>query len=121
MPKNRLEELYLADLNIDDNNTEEQPKSEVDLIIDKEDIALVKGTSDNPRAPLGDLRYNFDKEDCTVYLKLLSLYASDKAFEREILPQQLCPLLRLLAACYDERYVSFCRINVQPITIFISF
>ena len=61
-----MEEYYLADLITEDDNggsMKEESQDEVDLILDKNDKALVKGTSNNPRAPLGDLRYNFDKEN----------------------------------------------------------
>ena len=98
----RLEELYLADLSTDDSE-DASNKSDVELITDTFDKSLVKGTSNNPIAPIADLRYNFDKEDCSVYIKLLTLFVSEKSFERDLLPQQLCSLLRLLAACYDER------------------
>ena len=96
----------MADLNAADGNEgniEQKPHFVVDLITDERDKALVKGTLDNHHAPPADLRYNFDKGECVVYIKLLSLYVSEEIYEREVLPQQLCPLLRLLAACYDER------------------
>ena len=101
-----MEECYLADLNtVDGNggNTETQPQAAVNLIANEEDKALVKGTSGNHLAPPADLRYNFDKGECVVYIKLLSLFVSQDSHKREVLPQQLCPLMRLLAACYDER------------------
>lgn len=99
-------------MDVDDTIAEQRPQSELDLIVNESDRALVKGTSDNHRAPPGDLRYNFDKEECAVYLKLLSMHVSEKPYEREVLPQQLCPLLRLLAACYDERSVSNLRTSL---------
>ncbi len=103
----RLEDLYLADLitrDGNDTNSKKGSQADVALISDPFDKSLVEGISNNARAPMADLRYNFDKEDCSVYIKLLALFVADKPFERELLPQQLCPLLRLLAACYDERY-----------------
>ena len=77
----RLEELYLGDLNPDNNPASGKSNSEVDLIADGFDKSLVKGTSNNMHAPPADLRYNFDKEDCSVYIKLLTLFVGDKSFE----------------------------------------
>ena len=101
-----MEEYYPADLNtVDGNcgNIETQAQAAVNLIANEEDKARVKGTSDNHLAPPADLCYNFDKGECIVCIKLLSLFLSHDSHKREVLPQQLCPLIRLLAACYDER------------------
>jgi len=78
--------------------------SEMALICDEEDRTLAMGTSNNPRAPKGEMRFNIDKDESVIYIKFLRLHSSESLYTRELLPQQLCPLLRLLATCHDVRY-----------------
>ena len=101
-----LEDEFLGDLENADTflSSDSRPRTTKLAVKDKEDKAMIDGSSNNVRAPKAELRYNIDKEDAVVYLKLLSLHASDDLRKREILPQQLCPLLRLLTVANDERY-----------------
>eukprot|EP00979_Chaetoceros_neogracilis_P016426 scaffold8009_cov174-Chaetoceros_neogracile.AAC.1 len=55
-------------------------------------------------APKGEMRYNIDEGEAVVYLKLLSLHVSNDLHNRDVVTQQLCPLLRLLTVAYEERY-----------------
>ena len=96
-------EEFLGDLT---DPTESEPSEDLDsqmVIDDPSDRAIVLGTSGNRRSPRGALRFNIDEGDAVVYVKFLSLAASDDALARSSLTQ-LCPLLRLLATCYDSRY-----------------
>ena len=96
-------EEFLGDLS---DPTESEPSEGMDsqmVIDDPSDRAIVTGTSGNRRSPLGALRFNIDAEDAVVYVKFLSLAASDDPVSRSSLTQ-LCPLLRLLATCHDSRY-----------------
>ena len=100
-----LEESFLGDI-VDDSTqkpseTEDQATGLV--IADASDRAIIAGTSANPRAPTGAMRFNIDGEDALVYCNFLSLAASNDPAKRMLLPQ-LCPLLRLLAACHDRTF-----------------
>lgn len=103
-----MEEFFLGDFNETPASKSTQVEdSNITLIIaDEEDKALTLGTSNNNRAPKGEMRFNIDKGDAVIYVKFLRLHASKNVYTREVLPQQLCPLLRLLATCHDVRYVS---------------
>ena len=96
-------EEFLGDLS---DPTESEPSEGMEsqmVIDDPSDRAIVTGTSGNRRSPRGALRFNIDEEDAVVYVKFLSLAASDDPVARSSLTQ-LCPLLRLLATCHDARY-----------------
>jgi hypothetical protein len=71
---------------------------------DKADRALLDGSSGIKMAPKGEMRYNIDEGEAVVYLKLLSLHVSNDLHNRDVVTQQLCPLLRLLTVAYEERY-----------------
>ena len=86
-----LEDVYLGDFE--------------GVVKDDMDKKLLNGTSGNKAAPNGEIRYNIDdEEDSVVYVKLLSLHLSDDLHTRNVVTQQLCPLLRLLTVAYEERY-----------------
>ena len=96
-------EEFLGDLS---DPTESEPSEGMEsqmVIDDPSDRAIVSGTSGNRRSPRGALRFNIDVDDAVVYVKFLSLAASDDPSLRSSLTQ-LCPLLRLLATCHDTRY-----------------
>ena len=96
-------EEFLGDLS---DPTESEPSEGMEsqmVIDDPSDRAIVSGTSGNRRSPRGALRFNIDVDDAVVYVKFLSLAASDNPSLRSSLTQ-LCPLLRLLATCHDTRY-----------------
>jgi hypothetical protein len=101
-----LENEYLGDLDNVDSYLDPASNSQKNAINikDVDDKAMVDGNSINKRAPKAELRYNIDRDEAVVYLKVLSLFTSDDPRTREILPQQLCPLLRLLTVAYDERF-----------------
>jgi Fanconi anemia group D2 protein len=96
-----LENNYLGDLEVMTGDGNGNGRL---VVKDKNDRSLIEGSAKNNNAPKAELRYNIDNEDAIVYLKLLSLHASEKYQEREVLPHQLCPLLRLMTVAYDERY-----------------
>ena len=97
-----LEDLFLGDLT-DPSESEPSERESQAIIDDPADRAIVAGTSGNPRAPRGAMRYNIDGDDALVYVKFLSLAASNDPAMRNSLAQ-LGPLLRLLATCHDVRY-----------------
>jgi hypothetical protein len=100
-----LEENFLGDLKTNDV-TPADGFSQVDSQYVKSDVdrAILEGTSTLKRAPKGAIRFNIDKEEAVVYLKLLTLHASDNPYTRDDLTRQLCPLVRLLSIAYDERF-----------------
>jgi len=97
-----LEDLFLGDMT-DPSESEPSERETQAIIDDPADRAIVTGTSGNPRAPRGAMRYNIDGDDALVYVKFLPLAASNDPTKRNSLAQ-LGPLLRLLATCHDVRY-----------------
>jgi len=71
---------------------------------DSDDLALVNGTSTNIIAPRGEIRFSIEGPHPEVYVKILSLLSSYDMIERELLPVQLCPMFRLVAALNDTRH-----------------
>lgn len=101
---NTLEDTYFGDLGNSGEHPELPPGEFV--IKDADDKALVSGsgeTSTNARSPRGELRFNIDKNEAVVYIKLLSLHASEDSHKRQVLSRELCPLLRLVSTSFDER------------------
>lgn len=98
---NTLEDTYFGDLGNSGEHPELPPGEFV--IKDADDKALVSGESTNTRSPRGELRFNIDKNEAVVYIKLLSLHASEDSHERHVLSRELCPLLRLVSTSFDER------------------
>jgi Fanconi anemia group D2 protein len=100
-----LEDNFLGDLKTDDITTADV-LSQIDGQYVKSDLDrhIIEGTSTLASAPKGAIRFNIDKDDAIVYMKLLTLHASNNPHTRDILSQQLCPLLRLLSIAYDERF-----------------
>jgi len=100
-----LENKYLGDF-IDPHGEQNDEDSPTIMIVpnsitnhhplaNPQDAALLDGTSNNYRAPPATLRFNIDGEDSLVYVNFLRLLSSNDPNDRNILPQQLCPLLRL--------------------------
>ena len=68
------------------------------------DLAMLDGSSTNPLAPPGELRFNIAGADSLVYVKILPLLASHDPSAREILPVQLAPMFRLMSTLSDQRF-----------------
>lgn len=98
-----LEENFLGDLN-ESTSSQRLSHDYCDLIVNEIDKAMVSGTTSNPVVPKAELRFNIDKDDAMIYIRLLSLLASDDPFQRDVLPQLLCPLLCLLVSIHDGRF-----------------
>jgi len=102
-------ERYLGDLQ--DGLTQEVVEERIDnnlvvshrRVVDENDRKLLSDASTSCRAPKGELRFNLDKGEGVVYVKILSIVASSDPYVRGVLPLQMCPLLRLNACCNDSR------------------
>ena len=82
-----------------------QPTSQFDLIpTNSDDLAILKASSSNKLAPPGAFKFNLHRYRTEIYIKILSLVASQNVTEREILPVQLCPHFSLLSILKDSRY-----------------
>lgn len=92
-------EEYLDDIKADSTNEDGLSQICTQSIPNSIDRSLIDGTSNLSKAPKGEIRFNIDKEDALVYLRLLSVVCTKGS-----MLQQLCPLLRLLAVAYDERF-----------------
>jgi hypothetical protein len=71
--------------------------------VNREDAALLNGTSSNSNAPPVEIRFNIVGADSLVYVKITPLLSSFNVVERELLPVQLCPMFRLMATLSDMR------------------
>lgn len=78
-------------------------ENNMDAIVDGDDRAIVSGTSANVRAVQGSMRFNIDRGEAAIYVKLLPLAASN-AIAKQAMPQYICSLLHLLSSCHDDRF-----------------
>jgi len=68
------------------------------------DLSLLDGSSKNPMAPPGELRFSIEGAESAVYLKVLPLLSSCNVNEREYLPVQCVSIFRLMSTICNAQY-----------------
>lgn len=109
-----FEEFYVGDFHEEDQDSTAKKKSsgnsqELQLLsnglipTDGSDLALLNGSSTNPLAPPGELRFNILGSESAVYLKILPLLSSNDTKQCELLPVQ-CSMFRLMSTLCNAQY-----------------